>query len=58
MATRYTRKVRPINFDLGDLVLRRADVGKKNTREGKQASNSNARNGMQTNSNAIIAEHQ
>jgi len=38
-ATRYNRKVRPRDFDPRDLVLQRADVGNKNTREGKLAAN-------------------
>jgi hypothetical protein len=29
--SRYNMKVRPIDFDPGDRVLRRADVGNKNT---------------------------
>ncbi|KAI9100725.1 hypothetical protein K1719_024087 [Acacia pycnantha] len=36
---RYNQKVRPRSFDKGDLVLRRADVGNKNTRDGKLAAN-------------------
>jgi len=37
--TRYNMKVRPKDFDLGDLVLWREDVGNKNAREGKLAEN-------------------
>jgi len=37
--TRYNRKVRPRDLDLGDLVLRRVDMGNKNDQEGKGAAN-------------------
>ncbi|KAI9128684.1 hypothetical protein K1719_000167 [Acacia pycnantha] len=39
MAAKYNRKVRPRAFDRGDLVLRRADVGNKNAKDGKLAAN-------------------
>lgn len=37
--TRYNSKVIPKDFELGDLVLRRADVGLKNAAQGKLAPN-------------------
>jgi len=37
--TRYNRRVRPRDFDPGDLVLCQADVGNKNSREGKLTAN-------------------
>ncbi|KAI9085514.1 hypothetical protein K1719_032357 [Acacia pycnantha] len=39
IAAKYNRKVRPQTFDRGDLVLRRADMGKKNAKDGKLATN-------------------
>ncbi|XP_061360758.1 uncharacterized protein LOC133304723 [Gastrolobium bilobum] len=38
-ATRYNRTVVKRTFQVGDLVLRRADVGNKNARDGKLAAN-------------------
>ncbi|KAI9092531.1 hypothetical protein K1719_027659 [Acacia pycnantha] len=39
ISTRYNKKVRPQSFEKGGLVLRRADIGNKNARECKLASN-------------------
>ncbi|KAI9125272.1 hypothetical protein K1719_003888 [Acacia pycnantha] len=39
IAAKYNRMVRPRTFDRGDLVLRRADVGNKNAKDGKLATN-------------------
>ncbi|KAI9128559.1 hypothetical protein K1719_000042 [Acacia pycnantha] len=39
IAAKYNREVRPRAFDRGDLVLRRADVGNKNAKDGKLAAN-------------------
>ncbi|KAK4285042.1 hypothetical protein QN277_001788 [Acacia crassicarpa] len=36
---RYNRKVNPHSFKENDLVLRRADIGNKNARDGKLAAN-------------------
>lgn len=36
---KYNRKVSPQSFDKGSLVLRRADIGNKNARDGKLAAN-------------------
>ncbi|KAK4269980.1 hypothetical protein QN277_023071 [Acacia crassicarpa] len=36
---RYNKKVKPRSFEKDDLVLRRADIGNKNAREGKLAAN-------------------
>jgi hypothetical protein len=34
-ATKYNKKVRPRSFVVGDQVLRQADIGKKNDKDGK-----------------------
>ncbi|KAI9125021.1 hypothetical protein K1719_003637 [Acacia pycnantha] len=39
IAARYNKKVKPRSFKKGDLVLQRVDIGNKNTREGKLATN-------------------
>ena len=39
LAAKYNRKVRPRSFNRGNLVLRRADIGNKNARDGKLAAN-------------------
>ncbi|MCH80653.1 hypothetical protein A2U01_0001424 [Trifolium medium] len=36
---RYNKRVVPRQFEQGDLVLRRADIGQRNAREGKLAQN-------------------
>ncbi|MDV3201089.1 MAG: hypothetical protein Q8877_02690 [Sweet potato little leaf phytoplasma] len=38
-AKQYNKRVLPREFEVGDLVLRRADIGLKNAREGKLARN-------------------
>ncbi|XP_061362992.1 uncharacterized protein LOC133306646, partial [Gastrolobium bilobum] len=38
-AAKYNKKVRPRNFEKNDLVLRRADIGNKNAKDGKLAAN-------------------
>ena len=39
LAAKYNRKVRPRAFNRGNLVLRRADIGNKNAKDGKLAAN-------------------
>lgn len=39
MATRFNTKVIPKKFEVGDLVLKRDDVGLKNVNQGKLAPN-------------------
>ncbi|KAI9116835.1 hypothetical protein K1719_012201 [Acacia pycnantha] len=39
IAARYNKKVRPRRFQPGCLVLRRADIGNKNSKDGKLAAN-------------------
>ncbi|KAI9114665.1 hypothetical protein K1719_014363 [Acacia pycnantha] len=39
IAARYNKKVRPRRFQAGCLVLRRADIGNKNSKDGKLAAN-------------------
>ncbi|KAI9124400.1 hypothetical protein K1719_004322 [Acacia pycnantha] len=39
IAARYNKKVRPRTFQPGCLVLRRADIGNKNSKDGKLAAN-------------------
>ena len=38
-AKQYNQTVQPRSFEVGDLVLRRADIGLKNRRDGKFAQN-------------------
>ena len=39
LAAKYNRKVRPRAFNRGNLVLRRANIGNKNAKDGKLAAN-------------------
>ncbi|KAK4283986.1 hypothetical protein QN277_000880 [Acacia crassicarpa] len=39
LAAKYNRKVRPRSFNRGNLVLRRADIRNKNSKDGKLAVN-------------------
>ncbi|MCI58566.1 hypothetical protein A2U01_0079821, partial [Trifolium medium] len=39
MTTKYNKKVSPRRFNIGDLVLRRVDIGLKNAAQGKLAPN-------------------